>query len=251
MLAWTLRGAPHVYRRSEAAGVAAAVAPWSEADAAKRIFDAAKPLREAGIPVLDALDVIAAEMREIVTHPDGQGRPSVSSARASTRRTSASAGCATRPTPTSSRSGCRCCAPVWSSSRTPRRRCCAGSPGGAGRPPGSRSTSTRCGRCCTCSARPTPKQVAGYVDSPVREVAARWPEDIRTVEVDGEQRSMLAGRRAALTGAERGDGGAAAGAVRPVPPGPGPRDRGAGRCCPQGPLAHARPSRRPAATGTR
>ena len=40
LLAWTLRGAPHAYRRSEAAPVAAAVAPWSEADAAKRIFDA-------------------------------------------------------------------------------------------------------------------------------------------------------------------------------------------------------------------
>ena len=50
-LAWTLRGAPHAYRRSEAAAVAAAVAPWSEADAAKRIFDASKPLRDAGIPV--------------------------------------------------------------------------------------------------------------------------------------------------------------------------------------------------------
>ena len=42
--AWTLRGAPHAYRRSEAAGVAAAVAPWNEADAAKRIFDASRPL---------------------------------------------------------------------------------------------------------------------------------------------------------------------------------------------------------------
>ena len=53
--AWTLRGAPHAYRRSEAAAVAAAVAPLSEADAAKRIFDASKPLKEAGIPVVDAL----------------------------------------------------------------------------------------------------------------------------------------------------------------------------------------------------
>ena len=64
-LAWTLRGAPHAYRRSEVAAVAAAVAPWSEADAAKRIFDASRPLKEAGIPVLDALDVIAGEMRDI------------------------------------------------------------------------------------------------------------------------------------------------------------------------------------------
>lgn len=45
VLAWSLRGAPHASRRAEAARVAAAVAPWSEADAAKRIFDAARPLR--------------------------------------------------------------------------------------------------------------------------------------------------------------------------------------------------------------
>ena len=31
VLAWTLRGAPHAYRRSEASRVAAAVAPWSDA----------------------------------------------------------------------------------------------------------------------------------------------------------------------------------------------------------------------------
>ena len=41
-LAWTLRGAPHFYRRAEIAAVAAATAPWSDTDAAKRIFDAAE-----------------------------------------------------------------------------------------------------------------------------------------------------------------------------------------------------------------
>ena len=34
--AWTLRGAPHAYRRSESAAVAVATAARSEADAAKR-----------------------------------------------------------------------------------------------------------------------------------------------------------------------------------------------------------------------
>src|SRR3990170_3865127 len=41
-MAWTLRGAPHVYRRPQAAAVAAAVAPFSAADAAKRVFDASR-----------------------------------------------------------------------------------------------------------------------------------------------------------------------------------------------------------------
>ena len=46
---WTLRGAPHAYRRSDVGSVAAAVAPWSDADAGKRIFNASKPLKAAGI----------------------------------------------------------------------------------------------------------------------------------------------------------------------------------------------------------
>ena len=52
----------------------------------------------------------------------------------------------------------------------------------------------------------TPRQVAAYVDSPVREVAARWPEDVTTVEVDGEERSMLAADVEALTGADDVEG---------------------------------------------
>lgn len=66
-LAWTLRGAPHAYRRSDVAEVTVATTPYSEADAAKRVFDAAKGLKAAGIPVLEALDVIAGEMRSIAT----------------------------------------------------------------------------------------------------------------------------------------------------------------------------------------
>jgi hypothetical protein len=72
-LAWTLRGAPHAYRRSELAAVAVATAPWSEADAAKRIFDAAKSYKAAGIPVLDALRTVAGEERRIVQRPTVKG----------------------------------------------------------------------------------------------------------------------------------------------------------------------------------
>ena len=35
-LAWTLRGAPHAYRRSDRAAVTVATSPFSEADASKR-----------------------------------------------------------------------------------------------------------------------------------------------------------------------------------------------------------------------
>ncbi|WP_435736747.1 crosslink repair DNA glycosylase YcaQ family protein [Cellulosimicrobium sp. PMB13] len=72
-LAWTLRGAPHVYRRTDLASVAVATAPLSEADAAKRVYDASRPLRAAGISVLDALRTVAEDERSIVTAPTVKG----------------------------------------------------------------------------------------------------------------------------------------------------------------------------------
>jgi hypothetical protein len=73
VLAWTLRGAPHAYRRTDAADVAVATAPYSEADAAKRVFDASRPLLAAGIPVLDALRTVADHEREVVRRPTVKG----------------------------------------------------------------------------------------------------------------------------------------------------------------------------------
>lgn len=71
--AWTLRGAPHAYRRADLEAVAVATAPLSEADAAKRIFDAAKPLKAAGISILDALTTVADRERAIVVDPTVKG----------------------------------------------------------------------------------------------------------------------------------------------------------------------------------
>jgi hypothetical protein len=72
-LAWTLRGAPHVYRRADLAEVATATAPFSEADAAKRVYDASRPLRAAGVAVLDALRTEARLERELVETPTVKG----------------------------------------------------------------------------------------------------------------------------------------------------------------------------------
>lgn len=206
LLAWTLRGAPHAYRRSEAAGVAAAVAPWSEADAAKRIFDAAKPLREAGIPVLDALDVIAAEMREIVTRPTAKGDLS--------RELSARLDAPYLRF-------CRVCDATHTYEQPFRLALLrAGlelepdtSPPVLRRIPGWRGRAARVPqhldpvRAVLHLLGPaTPKQVAAYVDSPVREVTARWPEDVVSVEVDGEERSLLAADVQTLTGADDVEG---------------------------------------------
>jgi hypothetical protein len=72
-LAWTIRAAPHLYRRADLATVAIATAPLSEADAAKRIYDASKPLKDAGIPALEALTTVARAERSLVTEPMVKG----------------------------------------------------------------------------------------------------------------------------------------------------------------------------------
>lgn len=72
-LAWTIRAAPHLYRRADLAGVAVATAPLSEADATKRIYDASKPLKAAGIPALEALTTMAHAERALVTGPMAKG----------------------------------------------------------------------------------------------------------------------------------------------------------------------------------
>ncbi len=76
LYAWTLRGAPHAYRRADAADIAVATSPFSEADAAKRIFDASKPLRDADIPILDALRRVAGHERDLVVKPKVKGEVS-------------------------------------------------------------------------------------------------------------------------------------------------------------------------------
>jgi hypothetical protein len=47
----------------------------------------------------------------------------------------------------------------------------------------------------------TPKLVAGYVDAPVRDVAARWPDDVAAVEIDGRRLDILVDDVPALSGA--------------------------------------------------
>ena len=71
--AWTLRGAPHAYRRGDVEAIAVATAPLSETDAGKRIFDANKPLKAAGIPAIEALRTIAGHQRKIVRTPTVKG----------------------------------------------------------------------------------------------------------------------------------------------------------------------------------
>lgn len=185
VLAWTLRGAPHAYRREDIDQIAAAVAPFSDADAAKRIFDAAKPLREAGIGPLDALDAIAVQMSDIVTSPTVKGdmsgqlrdrmsdpylrfcRPcNVIHMYEQTFRLSAlKAGLELQPGTSP---------PVlqpiagWTGPTTPDRRFDV-----------IRGVLRFFGPS-------TPKLVAAYLDAPVKDVKERWPDDAVEVTLDGK-----------------------------------------------------------------
>ena len=187
---WTIRGAPHVYRRTDLAGVATATAPFSDADAGKRIFDASKPLKAAGIPNLAALDAVADAMRSIVTAPMVKGEMS-------TRLT------AVLPDPYLR--FCRPCNAVHTYEQPFRLAALRAGlelePGTSPpvlRPvPGLEPATEVPQRLDVVRAYlrllgpATPQHVAGYLDAPVADVKARWPEDAVEVSLDGERRWLL------------------------------------------------------------
>ncbi|MFE6236677.1 DNA glycosylase AlkZ-like family protein [Cellulosimicrobium sp. NPDC057862] len=188
VLAWTLRGAPHVYRRADLCDVAVATAPLSEADAAKRVFDASKPLRAAGLAVLDALRTEARLEREIVVKPTVKGD-------LSTRLT--------QRLPEPHLRWCRSCGATHSYEQTFRL---AALQAGLELEPGTSPPVLRrvpglepplYGRL---GGEATPRldvvrgylrffpaasvqDVAGFLDAPVKDVRAHWPDDAVRVEV--------------------------------------------------------------------
>jgi hypothetical protein len=190
-LVWTIRGAPHYYRRADLPGVAAATAPFSDADAAKRVFDAAAPLRAAGIPVMTALDTVAAAMREVVTAPRVKGEMS--------RQLTAVVD------PPYLRY-CRPCAATHVYEQPFRLAALrAGlelepdtSPPVLRPIPGFRPAASVPAHLdvvrgyLRLHGPATPHQVAGYLDAPLADVRVHWPEDAVEVRVDGEWRWALA-----------------------------------------------------------
>ncbi|WP_433317783.1 winged helix DNA-binding domain-containing protein [Micromonospora chersina] len=191
ILLWTVRGAPHLYRRADVGKVAAAVEPFSDADAGKRVYDAAKPLKAAGISILAALDEVAAHMRAIATEPTVKGDVS---GRLAT----------VMPEPY-----LRFCRPCNSTHlyEMPFRLAAvrAGLELRIGTSPPVLQRIARFTKAATPGDRldliraylrllgpATPKHVADYLDAPVKDVKARWPDDVVEVVVDGEARSLLA-----------------------------------------------------------
>jgi hypothetical protein len=189
--AWTIRGAPHLYRRSDLPGVVAATAPFSDADAGKRVFAAAKPLEAAGISTLEALDTVAAAMRSLVTAPMVKGEVS---------------GRLNELLPQPYQRFCRPCGAVHVHEMPFRL---AALRAGLELEPGTSPPVLRPvpGLTPADTVPPhldvvrgylrllgpaTPKLVAGYLDAPAKDVQARWPEDAVEVTVDGERRWLLA-----------------------------------------------------------
>lgn len=194
---WTIRGAPHLYRRTDLPSVAAAVEPFSDADAGKRIYDATKPLKAAGISNLAALDAVAATMRSVVTEPMVKGEVS------------------TRVTALMDPPYLRFCRPcnVTHLYEMPFRLAAlrAGLELEAGTSPPVLRPVADFERASTTPDRydvvraylrmlgpATPKHVADYLDAPVKDVKARWPSDVVEVLVDGEPRWVLAADEAVL-----------------------------------------------------
>lgn len=197
---WTIRGAPHLYRRDDLPLVAAAVEPFSDADAGKRIFDASKPLKAAGIGNLEALDAVAAAMRSVVVKPMVKGEVS------------------TRVTALMDAPYLRFCRPCNTTHlyEMPFRLAAlrAGLELQPGTSPPVLQRIPRFRRAAQTDDRfdvvraylrllgpATPKHVADFLDAPVKEVKARWPADAEEVAVDGEARWMLASDLPALAAA--------------------------------------------------
>jgi hypothetical protein len=187
---WTIRGAPHVHRRADLSGVAAATAPFSDADAGKRIYDASRPLKAAGIPNLAALDAVAGAMRTIVTEPMVKGEMS-------TRLT------AVMDEPY--RRFCRVCDAVHLYEMPFRLAALrAGLELQAGTSPPVLQPVPGLAPEAAVPARldvvrtylrflgpATPQHVAGYLDAPVKDVKEHWPDDAVEVSLDGERRWLL------------------------------------------------------------
>jgi len=200
VMVWTIRGAPHVYRRTDLQAVAAAAQPYSDADAGKRIFDAARPLKAAGISNLAALDAVAAALRSIVTTPMAKGE--VSTAMTSVMDPPYLRFC--RPCDTTHLfempfrlAALRAGLELEADTSPPVLRRIPGFTRPPKAPSKTDSTTKAAQQYDVVRAYlrllgpATPRHVAGYLDAPVRDVAARWPGDVVELSVEGEQRWVL------------------------------------------------------------
>jgi hypothetical protein len=191
---WSIRGAPHLYRREDLPAVAAAVAPFSDADAGKRIYDASRPLRAAGITNLAALDVVADAMRSVVAEPMVKGE--VSSKVSALLEPPYLRFCrpcgATHPHEMTFRLAALRAGLELQAGTSPPVLQRAPDFAPAAQAPQSYDVVRAYLRLLGPA---TPQHVAAYLDAPVKDVRSRWPADAVEVLVEGEVRWVLAADR--------------------------------------------------------
>jgi hypothetical protein len=197
-LAWTLRGAPHYYRRAELPDVAVATSPFSDADAAKRVIGAAAPLAAAGTGAREGLAEVATALRAVVEEPLIKGEVSARlTAVLPDRHLRDCVPCGTRHAweipfrmgalyaglelvPGTSPPVLRRI-PDW-----PR------STWGPAEDPVAAPQRLQVVRAQLRLLGPaTPADVAAFLDTSVAEVKAHWPPDAEPVEVDGRRAFVL------------------------------------------------------------
>jgi Winged helix DNA-binding domain len=203
-VAWTIRGAPHYYRRCDLREIAVAVCPLSSEDAGKRIYDANKQFKDSGVDSLDAMSELSAAMRTIVDRPTPKGDLSRQ---------------LTDVLPDHFLRFCKPCNaihPYENSFRIAALQ--AGLELQAGTSPpivqrvkGLRPNNfRRLGTDATARfdvirnhlrfyGAATPKQVASFLEAPLRDVKAHWPSDVTSVTIDKEPRSALTDSADVLT----------------------------------------------------
>lgn len=199
--AWTLRGAPHAYRRADIAQIATATWPHSDADAGKRIFDAATPMRKQGVGELAGLQRVVEHLSSVVTAPMVKGEVSTAlTARAEPWllrycRPCAATHCYEQPFRLAAlRAGLELEPFTSPPVLTPIK-------GWRGPAKRVRPELDPVRACLHLLGPATPKLVAGYIDGALADVKSAWPDDVATVEVDGEPRQILAADLDTLTGA--------------------------------------------------
>jgi hypothetical protein len=197
-LTWTLRGAPHYYRRADLPDVAVATSPFSDADAAKRVVGAAAPLAAVGTGAREGLAEVATALRAVVEEPLVKGEVSGRlSAVLPDRHLRDCVPCGTRHAwenpfrlgalyaglelvPGTSPPVLRRI-PDW-----PR------STWGPAEDPGAAPERLQVVRAQLRLLGPvTPADVATFLDTSVTEVKAHWPADAVPVEVDGRRAWVL------------------------------------------------------------
>lgn len=183
-LVWSLRGAPHVHRRTELAALAGALYPLSEQHAAARLNETGPSVKRAGIAALDQFTTAVEAMRDVVRKPMAKGAVSTA---------------VTNAVPAPMRRSCRACGTSHISDSAMRASFLAAglelqpatSPPVLQRRTGARVTTkpdlkalTKLIRAYLTLLGPaTPAHAAGYLEARRADIEAAWPDDLVEVQV--------------------------------------------------------------------